>query len=49
MKTFPLRITDEEHEELRQMADKQGRTMNSVARRKIFGTKPRVPKGVKPT
>lgn len=47
MKTFILRMTDEEHEELRKMADKQQRSMNSIVRRKVFGTKPKVSKGVK--
>lgn len=47
MKSFVLRMTDEEHEQLRKMAEKQGRSMNTIARRKLFGTKIRVALGEK--
>ena len=47
MKTLSLRMTDEEHDQLRQKAEKEGRSMNTVARRKLFGTKIKPLKGDK--
>lgn len=47
MKAFVLRLTDEEHDEIRKKADKDGRSMNTVIRRKLFGTKINRPLGAK--